>query len=522
MRHPILQFTASLALAITICQAQLSEYCAKTYVSGTAEKAVRDLTEAKAITVPADKQEALRDTRTAFRNALNAGVSVAACVSPDAQAKSLAATLEARRIDIQTGASGGGAGSTNLVASGTVPALLGLATEYGGLAESFSGTTATFRTTPAKLIAAMSNAYGPNATPPDDRTLWALQRLSLSVSFDTSRTTTSDTKTQNTLLANYRQLSQATARILLVNDRDPLVARNWNTIRAFSQSADASKFANDSRRLLDALHERGNYDQALEQAMNSYDALAIGSATPNADAVAGILKAWFAELKAISAQIPEWQTLVDSYVQSHFEVDKQHRALYKKISKAPTLSLEFALNRPPVVSPSSATGATASTSASTTPAPLAPDLSSAGLIYTASLLSSDYTLTAKANFFTEARPTMKGNFRDFQLAGKWDVAVGRLPSFISKGTLTFSGLYEHLHQKPLGITLSINDQTINQPGNIGIFQIKYSIPTGDSGVQIPISFTASNRTELIKEKEMRANIGISFDLDKLFSKPNRP
>ncbi len=113
---------------------------------------------------------------------------------------------------------------------------------------------------------------------------------------------------------------------------------------------------------------------------------------------------------------------------------------------------------------------------------------------------------------------MSGNFRDAQVSGKWDIPVGGISGFLSKGTLTFSGLYEHLHQKPLGITLSINDQTVNQPGNIGIFQAKYSIPLGDSGVQIPISFTASNRTELIKEKDMRGNIGISFDLDKLFAK----
>jgi len=95
---------------------------------------------------------------------------------------------------------------------------------------------------------------------------------------------------------------------------------------------------------------------------------------------------------------------------------------------------------------------------------------------------------------------MHGNFRDFQIAGKWDIPVGHLPSFVAKGTLTFSGLYENLHQKPLGIDLLINDEKVNQPGNMGVFQAKYSIPIGDSAFQIPISFTASNRSELIKEK----------------------
>jgi len=45
---------------------------------------------------------------------------------------------------------------------------------------------------------------------------------------------------------------------------------------------------------------------------------------------------------------------------------------------------------------------------------------------------------------------------------------------------------------------------------------------GDSGIQVPISFTASNRTELIKEREIRGNIGITFDLDRLFVKKQVP
>ncbi len=61
------------------------------------------------------------------------------------------------------------------------------------------------------------------------------------------------------------------------------------------------------------------------------------------------------------------------------------------------------------------------------------------------------------------------------------------------------------------ISRKMGDQTINKPGNIGVFQVKYSIPVGSSGVQIPISFTASNRTELVNEKDVRGNIGITFD-----------
>ncbi|HNH83997.1 MAG TPA: hypothetical protein PL157_16620, partial [Acidobacteriota bacterium] len=51
-----------------------------------------------------------------------------------------------------------------------------------------------------------------------------------------------------------------------------------------------------------------------------------------------------------------------------------------------------------------------------------------------------------------------------------------------------------------------------------IGQVKLTIPVKGSGVKIPISVTFANRTELIKEKEVRGNIGITFDLDSIFAK----
>ena len=39
-----------------------------------------------------------------------------------------------------------------------------------------------------------------------------------------------------------------------------------------------------------------------------------------------------------------------------------------------------------------------------------------------------------------------------------------------------------------------------------------------SGVKVPLSFTWANRTELVKEKEVRGNIGITFDMDAIVSR----
>jgi hypothetical protein len=49
-------------------------------------------------------------------------------------------------------------------------------------------------------------------------------------------------------------------------------------------------------------------------------------------------------------------------------------------------------------------------------------------------------------------------------------------------------------------------------------QIKLVIPIKNSGVRIPFSLSFANRTELIKEKEVRGNFGFTFDLDTIFAK----
>jgi len=148
---------------------------------------------------------------------------------------------------------------------------------------------------------------------------------------------------------------------------------------------------------------------------------------------------------------------------------------------------------------------------------LAPDHHTGRLVYAASILEAEYTLTAAATWFHDARPDMRGNFRSFQLGGKIDVPLGQIPP-LARGTLTFSGLYLNLNQKPLGFDLGIQDEKMNKPGSIGFFQAKYTIPLSDNGVSIPISLTMSNRTELIKEREVRGNIGLTFDLDKLMAR----
>jgi hypothetical protein len=60
---------------------------------------------------------------------------------------------------------------------------------------------------------------------------------------------------------------------------------------------------------------------------------------------------------------------------------------------------------------------------------------------------------------------------------------------------------------------------VTPKGYVGIFQAKLTISVKNFGIQLPISFSVSNRTELIKEKDVQAQFGITFNLDTFLSKP---
>jgi hypothetical protein len=510
MRSYALRFVLILFVSLPSCWSQqASTVCMSNIIQPGTAKIVKQLQDANAVADAQKKQDARNDARNLFSMYLNDIGNMAACTAGQQIADKFAGFLQLRSTDKQVGASTGTSGSTNLVPSGSVPALLGLAVEYGGLTETFSGTTATFRTTPAKLIGAMTDTYGTNAKPTENKSLLAMQRLSLSASFTTSGTTSASTNNASQLQANPSQFTQATARFLIWNDRDPLAAKNWKTIRDLSTSPPAQQDADAARALFFPIRDIPGFNAAIDQAMTVFDA---NAANPNQTTLQNAWIACYASIQKLTGQVQNWQTLMNNYIAARTTLEKQTQTLYQKISKAPSLSLEYDYTRPPAVTATS-------TSASTTPSAPAfsPNLSTLSLVYVASVSTSDFTLNATANFFNQTEPTMSGNFRDFQLAGKWDIPVGHIGSFISKGTLTISGLFEDLHQKPLGVTLTINDKSVNTPGNMGVFQIKYTIPMGDSGVQVPISFTTSNRTELVNEKDTRGNIGITFDLDKLLA-----
>ncbi|HEY2115656.1 MAG TPA: hypothetical protein VGJ51_11220, partial [Candidatus Angelobacter sp.] len=148
-----------------------------------------------------------------------------------------------------------------------------------------------------------------------------------------------------------------------------------------------------------------------------------------------------------------------------------------------------------------------------------PNLSTINVILETYLLKdSQFTLNASTTLFNSRPAGSKiGNVRDYRFAGQADIPLPEIPP-LGKPTLSLSGLFLSLLQEPLGQQVLVNGIAQSRTGNIGLFQAKVSFPVKNAGIAIPISITASNRTELIKENDVRGSVGVTFNLDNIFAK----
>ena len=129
----------------------------------------------------------------------------------------------------------------------------------------------------------------------------------------------------------------------------------------------------------------------------------------------------------------------------------------------------------------------------------------------------DLTANGSVTFFnklpgpsvTTPRP---GRIRDFQFAGQ---LTKQLKLGDGQIDFWFSGRYERL----VADASTLAGPTMpNTKGDIAVGQFGLNIPIKSLGIKFPVSVTFANRTELIKEKEVRGNIGFTMNWDTLFSK----
>lgn len=479
---------------------------AKTVVGPIFRSAVINARAAKRIQAQCAAEQRTADAVEAKAAAEAAAVDSMALLVEDMGYRRALSAIEEKRFDKQIGASASNAGTTSPTSKGTVPSLLGFAVENGALLRSVSGTTITFQAVPLNIVKALAAhdyvASAPNPQPGTPSSL--LSDVSVSVSFDASRGSTS-----NTFTGDQQQISGYGARYQIVNWRDPRnvrYAREWEKLRT-DKGARLAERLNTVNAMLRANTATTAHltppSSAVEAAFDAWRAATIKSVDEaSVDGVEKVIAAAAAQFKAIAERSPALMAEIAQAGKalSDYFVERNEIA---DVAKSLVMALEY----------------TGSKQAQTTTTPAGPDLSNLKLVFGKGFRAGP-ELTGNVGFTlfnTVPSTATAGRVRDVQASVQLDVPLPEIQN-IGKMVFSLSALVDHLRQEPLGQPLLINTVSVKAAGTIGLVQAKVTIPTKGTGVAIPISVTWSNRTDLILDKTTRLNVGMTLDFDKLFAK----
>ncbi len=387
--------------------------------------------------------------------------------------------------DKQTGASStGGSKAAGLTTKGLGPDIFGLAVENGVLTQSTSGSTVTFTGNPHGIIAALAGK-GFFQTRGIDGFANVASIFSFSTSFSGATASAASDSTST-------KWSQYAVHVELINHRDP--RRNtaeWNALfgsvgNAFDLSNTAVDLANFTR--------LARSDTALTAWIAALNASLAKLTRNDAASISSVITK---QIQALDTSALSSSTLAatKTLVTSLGAIDQATQKIVDAMKNNLLMTFVFTGDRP-------ATGPTVSTGT---------------LVVERGSRSRGLTLNASASLLNGALPlNVTSRWRDMSLTGQVDQ---RLAQVNGTGALTFAiaGQLEHLHQDPSQPTPTA------AAGNIATMQMKLSIPLAN-GVALPLSFTVANRSELVKERLVRGQFGVTFSFDSLLAalKPGTP
>lgn len=419
--------------------------------------------------------------------------------------------IEDTRTDKQAGTDAQAKGTTSLVVKGGTPSVLAWAVENGAAVASTSGTTINFRFNPLGMIQALNNtgyfaAYQESEKDPFTK---FLRKTSFGVSFDASRGDQAGVFT-----GNKRQIAGFSARYELVSDRDPRnnkYAAKWDNL-VDKQQLDYTNAAVKLRAaIVEAPHcavevipcPLGNIVRArfrdvalqnwLEETNTKLVAIsaAAGESTVLAE-VEAVLRKQFDSL-ALDKLGDSTKKQIISFVESLNSYLTAKKTLLDEIAKGKVMAFEYTNHREVN----------------------APDTSNFNFIAEKGTVGRmDLTFNATLNMYNKqpTSPNVK-RIRDFVFAGQFDAPLREI-SGVGKPIFSIAGRYE----RATGNAFALDGTLVpNTKGDVGSLQLKLLLPIKGTGIRLPFSVTLANRSELIREKEVRANFGFTFDLDRLLA-----
>jgi hypothetical protein len=430
---------------------------------------------------------------------------------------SFAQQVAAGQLNKMLGSTAGNSGTTTLLSSSVAADVLSLATEYGTINETTSGNTTTARGNLAGIAGLFAgNPYlGCNSLAVGCSTpsRWA-RSFSTSISVETD----ASSGTQQVSGTNAATGAPATTGILASGNR----MSAWNV-----------RYDYFHKTLYDTKNVKG-WAQAMEKVAASSDETELDKTVPAVIANLTTLSTWRESFLAALQNAPAGRLLDALQQQLDALIDelvKKNPNFMAQVEAAQNAIDASFLQRDDVLRQLQTQNVSVEFNSLH---PLGqPNLSNIRVIYSYQPPKGSLLLTfnGASEWYDSVPSGVKvGRLRDLQAAAQVDRPLGTIPQF-GKAVLTVGFYYQWMRDAALisipagdtapgtGIILPGAASTLlATKGPIAIGQAKVTLPIKSGVIKVPISFTWSNRTELINESEKRAQIGLTLDLDSIFQK----
>ena len=384
--------------------------------------------------------------------------------------------FEAQRDTKQIGAGAVNAGSTSIAVRGDSPSVLGFAFEHGLVTGVRTGETVTFRGNLVGLIEAAGRAGFVESYDDDRAEVRALRKVSFSLSFDPGW------GNDNIVDPAADRLTAWSARVDIWNQRDPRHRSHGRLWAALDEKS--------GEEMLKRLSETLSYVFENERPFAEWRATTLKRvAMEPADTMATVVRE---QLIAFSRLHLSQEALrrIASLAEATHAFLRARGQLIETFARSPLFVVEYTSSRPRDQ----------------------PNVSDVRMIAETAFLGGNLVANAAASLFDEVPPGAE-KLRHLDGAIQWDLPL-KYSKAGSGAVFTIAGRLQRIQR---GIVLG-NVLLPDTKGTIGVIQLKLTAPLADTGLRIPISVTWANRSELVKERFVRGQIGITFDLDTVITR----